>query len=99
MESYTILAEAARYGVPSVAVRAISDTADFDMPYDFESTCDGRGQIRISRMVMQMLRRPVRVARDAHVGAQFAGPLRGISRISWILFLRGRFPTGCADPH
>src|SRR6202022_28387 len=36
MESYTILAEAARYGVPAVAVRAIGDTADFDMPYDFE---------------------------------------------------------------
>ena len=29
MESYTILAEAARYGVPAVAVRAISDTVRF----------------------------------------------------------------------
>src|SRR6202790_1927809 len=45
MESYTILAEAARYGVPSVAVRAISDTADFNMPYSFENACDARGQI------------------------------------------------------
>ena len=58
MESYTILAEAARYGVPSVAIRAISDTVDFDMPYNFESACDARGQIRIAGIVSQVLRRP-----------------------------------------
>jgi adenosylhomocysteine nucleosidase len=58
MESYTILAEAARYGVPSVAIRAISDTVDFDMPYNFESACDARGQIRITGIVGQVLRRP-----------------------------------------
>jgi adenosylhomocysteine nucleosidase len=58
MESYTILAEAARHGVPSVAVRAISDTAEFNMPYNFENACDSRGQIRISGIVKQVLRRP-----------------------------------------
>src|SRR6202521_4949015 len=58
MESYTILAEAARYGVPAVAVRAISDTVDFDMPYDFERARDARGQIRISGIIAQVLRRP-----------------------------------------
>jgi adenosylhomocysteine nucleosidase len=58
MESYTILAEAARYGVPSVAIRAISDTVDFSMPYDFQSSCDPRGQIRISGILKQVLRRP-----------------------------------------
>src|SRR4029077_16798687 len=58
MESYTILAEAARYGVPSVAIRAISDTVDFNIPYNFESSCDQRGRIRISGIVMQILRRP-----------------------------------------
>jgi hypothetical protein len=58
MESYTILAEAARYGVPSVAIRAISDTVDFTMPYNFERSCDRRGQLRISGIVMQILRRP-----------------------------------------
>jgi adenosylhomocysteine nucleosidase len=58
MESYTILAEAARYGVPAVAVRAISDTVEFDMPYDFESVQDARGQIRVGGLVAQVLRRP-----------------------------------------
>ncbi len=58
MESYTILAEAARCGVPAVAVRAISDTADFDMPYDFERARDAQGQIRVMGVVSQVLRKP-----------------------------------------
>jgi adenosylhomocysteine nucleosidase len=76
MESYTILAEAARYGVPAVAVRAISDTVDFDMPYNFESACDVRGQIRIGNVVTQILRRPaglpglLRLARDCRVASR-----------------------------
>ena len=58
MESYTILAEAARYGVPAVAVRAISDTVDFDMPYDFERARDARGEIHLRDIITQALRRP-----------------------------------------
>ena len=58
MESYTILVEAARRGVPAVAVRAISDTADFDVPYDFERARDARGQIRAMGVFSQVLRRP-----------------------------------------
>ena len=76
MESYTILAEAARYGIPSVAIRAISDTVDFDIPYNFESACDPRGQIRIGGIVTQVLRRPsglpslLRLARDCRTASR-----------------------------
>ncbi len=59
MESYMILAEAARFGVPAIAVRAISDAADFDMPYNFENALDERGQIRVVRIAAQVLRRPM----------------------------------------
>lgn len=61
MESYTILAEAARCGVPAVAVRALSDTVDFDVPYDFEKALDARGQIRTLGVIAQVLRRPARL--------------------------------------
>jgi adenosylhomocysteine nucleosidase len=76
MESYTILAEAARYGVPAVAVRAISDTVDFDIPYDFERVRDERGQIRIAGIVAQVLRHPsglpalFALARDCRLAAR-----------------------------
>jgi len=76
MESYTILAEAARCGVPAVAIRAISDTADFDMPYDFERARDARGQIRTMGVVSQVLRRPgglkdlLKLARDSRFASR-----------------------------
>jgi adenosylhomocysteine nucleosidase len=75
MESYTILAEAARYGVPAVAVRAVSDTVDFDMPYDFENARNARGQIRIGSILAQVLRRPgglpalLALARDCRIAS------------------------------
>jgi adenosylhomocysteine nucleosidase len=76
MESYTILAEAARYGVPAVAVRAISDTVDFDLPYDFDRARDSRGQIGIGGIVAQVLRHPsglpslLALARDCRLAAR-----------------------------
>jgi adenosylhomocysteine nucleosidase len=76
MESYAILAEAARFGVPSVAIRAIGDTVDFDMPYDFERACDARGQVRAAKIVAQVLRRPsgvprlLTLARDSRLAAR-----------------------------
>ena len=76
MESYTILVEAARCGVPAVAIRAVSDTAEFDMPYDFEQARDGRGEIRALGILSQVLRRPSgvpdlwRLARDSRVAAR-----------------------------
>jgi len=76
MESYSILAEAARYGVPALAVRAISDTAEFDMPYDFENARDSRGHIRVGGVIAQVLRRPfglpalLTLARDCRVASR-----------------------------
>ena len=71
MESYTILAEAARCGVPAAAIRAVSDTVDFDMPYDFDRARDGQGQIRRLGVISQVLRNPfglpdlLKLARDS----------------------------------
>lgn len=76
MESYTILAEAARFGVPALAVRAISDTAEFEMPYDFDSARDARGHIRVAAIAAQVVRRPFglpalfALARDCRVASR-----------------------------
>lgn len=76
MESYTILAEAARCGIPAVAIRAISDAFDFDMPYNFEAALDDHGQIRKMGIAAQVLRRPsglnslLRLARDSKVASR-----------------------------
>ena len=76
MESYIILAEAARYGVPAVAIRAVSDTAGFDIPYDFDQTLNRRGQIGLIGMVAQILRRPaglpalLKLGRNSRIAAR-----------------------------
>lgn len=76
MESYTILAEAARCGIPAVAIRAISDTSDFEMPYNFEDALDRKGQVRISEIAKQVVRRPsglpalLKLARDSRFAAR-----------------------------
>jgi adenosylhomocysteine nucleosidase len=76
MESYTILAEAARCGVPAVAIRAVSDTVDFEIPYDFEEARDTHGQIRVMGIVWQILRKPsglpglVKLARDSRCASR-----------------------------
>jgi len=76
MESYTILAEAARCGVPAVAIRAISDTVEFEMPYDFEQARNAQGQIRVMGVVSQVMRRPsglpdlMRLARDCRFASR-----------------------------
>lgn len=76
MESYVILAEAARCGVPAVAVRAVSDAPDFEMPYDFAAACDAQGQVRTAGVLAQVMRRPsglpalMRIARDSRAASR-----------------------------
>jgi nucleoside phosphorylase len=61
MESYAILAEAARRGVRAASIRAVSDAAETSMPLDFDQVIDQRGGIRTRSLVMQLLRKPQRV--------------------------------------
>ncbi len=76
MESLAVLAEAAVRGVPAVAIRAISDTADTDLPYDFSKMCDASGRIRRLAILGQVLRRPARFP----ALLRFAGDCRGAAR-------------------
>ena len=61
MESFVILAEAARHGVRAVALRAVSDAADSGLPYDFGRVLDARGQVRVGRLLLELARRPQRI--------------------------------------
>jgi nucleoside phosphorylase len=76
MESFVILAEAARHGVRAVAIRAVSDSASDTLPYDFERACDPRGQVRLSALVADLIRQPqrlpamLRFARDCRLASR-----------------------------
>ncbi len=76
MESFVILAEAARRGVRAIAVRVASDTVQASLPCDFDRTMDDRGRIRIGAVILAMARQPqripglLRLARDGRVAAR-----------------------------
>jgi adenosylhomocysteine nucleosidase len=58
MESYIILDEARRRGVPAIAVRAISDTADEDLPFDMTDIFTDEGRVSMPLVLAQMAKHP-----------------------------------------
>jgi adenosylhomocysteine nucleosidase len=76
MESFVILAEAARHGVRAAAIRSVSDVASASLPYDFDQARDGRGQIRLNVLLAQIIRQPqhlpalLRFTRDCRFAAR-----------------------------
>jgi len=75
MESYSIMAEAARRGVRAVSVRAVSDLAERSLPFNFDAMSNGKGQIRFRSLVAQLLWNPgklpglLHLAKDCRVAS------------------------------
>lgn len=58
MESLLLMPGLSQLGIPVVAVRAIADSADQDMPCDFEGASDDQGEIRMGKLLAQLVPRP-----------------------------------------
>jgi nucleoside phosphorylase len=58
MESFRILEEAQRRGIPSVAIRVIGDSADEALPLDFDPAVRADGSINVMNLVGQAVRAP-----------------------------------------
>lgn len=61
MESVYVLAAAWQHGARTMAVRAVSDAADSDLPLDFNRVFTERGEVSVPRVVGQLIRRPGRL--------------------------------------
>jgi adenosylhomocysteine nucleosidase len=61
MESLYILAAAAQRGIRSVAIRAISDGVDSNLPLDFDTVFNERGAVSIPKVIGQVMRKPGRI--------------------------------------
>ena len=70
MESGEILLEAVAFGAKVIAVRAISDSADEDLPLDFNRVTTETGDISIGRILLQAARRPGSVPALIRFGRQ-----------------------------
>jgi adenosylhomocysteine nucleosidase len=58
MESYEVLSAARAASVPAVAIRAVSDGADEDLPFDMNRVFGEDGQVSLPRVLGQVLLRP-----------------------------------------
>jgi len=60
MESFPILEEAQRRGIPSVAVRVIGDTADEALPLEFDQAVRAEGTVNVMNLMGQAVWAPSR---------------------------------------
>ena len=58
MESFEVLAEAYAWMSEGIAIRAISDTADEDLPIDFDEVVNDSGELSMTRLAGQIMRKP-----------------------------------------
>jgi len=70
MESTYILAAAQQRQVRAVAVRAISDIADEDLPLDFQKIADERGHVKIGGLLRELALHPYRLPLLVRFGRQ-----------------------------
>jgi adenosylhomocysteine nucleosidase len=78
MESVYILAAASQREIPAVAIRAISDGVESDLPLDFDRTFNDRGAVSVPRVLSQIVARPHRIGgliRLAHESERAAAAL------------------------
>ena len=70
MESFPLLEAACGRGIPAVAIRAVSDTSEEDLPYDFSRALDERGRVRWLGLLAQIARRPQRLPALLRLGRE-----------------------------
>jgi len=61
MESLYVLAASAHNAIPAIAVRAISDGTESNLPLDFNRVFDDRGAVSVPKVIGQLLAHPQRV--------------------------------------
>jgi adenosylhomocysteine nucleosidase len=80
MESFEILLESAAYGIPAIAIRAISDTVDDNLPFDMNRIFTDEGQVSIPRVLGQVALHPaavpdlVRLGQNSKAAAESLAP-------------------------
>lgn len=58
MESFGVLLQAQEFGVPAIAIRAVSDRSDEDLPIDMNRVLTNEGTVSIPRVLGQVAMHP-----------------------------------------
>jgi adenosylhomocysteine nucleosidase len=67
MESFEVLRECAERGIPAVAIRAVSDTVEEELPWDMNRVFDDQGQLSLSRVMGQVALHPASLPGLVHL--------------------------------
>ncbi len=70
MESFDVMREAHVNGIPAIAIRAISDSADEDLPLDMGEVFDSEGRVSMPRVLGQVARHPAALPSLMRLGRQ-----------------------------
>jgi nucleoside phosphorylase len=62
MESFHVLSSVSAARIPSIAIRAVSDTVGQDLPMDFAKVVDRAGHVRWARMARELGRHPRKIS-------------------------------------
>jgi len=79
MESFHLMAEARRYRVPAVAIRAVSDGVDGNLPLDFNRTIDEDGEFAWLPALSQLVAAPSRLPRLVRFGFETSKSARSLA--------------------
>lgn len=80
MESYLILAELSRWSIPALAVRAVADPVEQDLPLDFTRAIANDGQLRLGRVVLELVGAPHRLPAFLRLSAQASRAAKNLAR-------------------
>jgi hypothetical protein len=99
MESFHILKSARDVQVPAVSVRAISDTVDEDLPFDFGRAIRPDGRISYGRLLLQVAAHPRRLPAMISFGKKSEKAAHNLADFldRYIGTIRQRFPLCGAE--
>jgi hypothetical protein len=79
MESAFVMSEFLRTSTPCVTIRAISDSANEDLPVDFDRCLTPQGEIKAMKLVNEIVRRPGSLPNLVRFGRQSSGAANSLA--------------------
>jgi len=95
MESFEILLESAAFGIPAIAIRAISDAVDDDLPLDVNRILTDQGQVSIPRVLAQVALHPTSLPDLVRLGQNSKAAAESLAQFldKYIATVSQRFQT------
>jgi adenosylhomocysteine nucleosidase len=92
MESFEVMREMQARGIPSVAIRSISDTAEENLPLDMSQVFTDEGQVSIPRVLGQVVRKPQSLPGLVRLGKNSQAAAESLARFldSYVTALAGK---------